>query len=95
MGEAKLLGAGTEEPRLLSATPAADEEKPPPPTSWAGRFLAVYPDGSTSDFDLTGHELRPGDALPSGHILDRFEVSDKPVEPGKWMVVGILRDPNA
>ena len=94
-GEAKLFSTRTEGPRLLSAIPAADEEKPPPPRSWAGRFLAIYPDGSTSDYDLTGHELRPGEALPSGHILDRFEVSDKPVEPGKWMVVGILREPDA
>jgi hypothetical protein len=61
------------------------------------RFLASYPDGTESDFDLGGHILRPGDELPGkgGIVLDRWDVTDIPIERGEFGVVGILRDPKS
>jgi hypothetical protein len=49
------------------------------------RFLASYPDGTESDFDLGGHILRPGDELPGkgGIVLDRWDVTDIPIERGE------------
>jgi hypothetical protein len=71
-------------------------EKPDVPTAWDGDFLAAYPDGHTSHFSWrAGDILRPGDALPSGHVIERFDVSDRPMEDGKWMVVAVLREPDA
>lgn len=66
-------------------------QPPEPPTVWNGRFLAAYPDGTVSDYDLKGHMLRPGDELPGGWILDQYSMTDRPVAEGKYMVVGILR----
>ena len=65
--------------------------KPEPVTAWSGRFLAVYPDDSQSDFDLDGTLLKVGGVLPGGWILDRWDVTDRPVKDGRWGVVGILR----
>jgi hypothetical protein len=62
------------------------------PDAWSGEFLAVYPDGTQSHYDLSGHVYRPGDRLPDGHVIDHWEVTTKPVrDTGKPMLVGILR----
>ena len=71
--------------------------KPEQPTAWESRFLAIYPDGTESDFDLGGYILRPGDEIPGkgGIVLDRWDVTDIPIERGEFGVVGILRDPES
>jgi hypothetical protein len=59
---------------------------------WNGRVLAVYPDGSRSDLDLGGVGLRPGDRIPGKTFaIERWDVTDRPVEGGRFGVVAILR----
>ena len=66
----------------------------PPSGAWEGSFLAIYPDGTRSDFDLSGSRLRPDQTVPGkpGFVLDRWDVTDVPVEGGHFGVVGILRN---
>ena len=71
---------------------APEEGKPTPPEAWEGRFIAIYPDGNTSDFDLAGTVIRPGDEIgDTGYILERWDVTDEPMHDGKYMAVGYLR----
>ena len=70
--------------------------RPEPPIAWEGTFLAVYPDGGRSDFDLGGYTLRPGDQVPGKSVvLDRWNVTDTPIARGEFGVVGILREAEA
>jgi len=65
-----------------------------PPKVWDGSFLAIWPDGSDSDFDLKGHKLRVGESVP-GHedaVLDRFETKTSDSGDGRLMVVGYFRE---
>ncbi len=60
---------------------------------WDGQFLAVWPDGSTSDVSLNGHPLGVGEALP-GHedaVLERYDTTTGPLIDGKRLVVGHFR----
>jgi hypothetical protein len=45
---------------LLTVT---ERSKPEAPTAWQGRILAVYPDGSQSDFDTSDYIARAGEPL--------------------------------
>lgn len=65
----------------------------PPSGAWDGSFLAVYPNGSQSDFDLGGTRLRPGQRLPGQpeFVLERWDVTDAPLADGYFAVVGVLR----
>jgi hypothetical protein len=75
-----------------SGAMAPEEGKPTPPEAWEGRFTAIYPDGNTSDFDLAGTVIRPGDEIgDTGYILERWDVTDEPMHDGKYMAVGYLR----
>jgi ribosomal protein S27E len=65
----------------------------PPEKDWAGRFIAVYPDGSRKTLDLDGHVMRPGEQIPGGpFVLDRWDVTDEPVEEGRFEIIGVLKD---
>jgi hypothetical protein len=67
--------------------------RPSPPETWDGPFIAKYPDGSTSDFDLMGYRITPGARIPGKNfVLERWEIAELPREDGRWMVVGILRE---
>jgi hypothetical protein len=59
-------------------------------------MILVYPNGEQSDMDLNGSVARLSEPLPGkpGYVLDRFDVADKPMPDGRYMVVGILRDAN-
>ncbi len=67
------------------------EVAPDLPTTWTGRFIALYPDGSQSDYDLNGFPLSPGGELAHGYVLDHWERTVKPLAEGKPMLVGVLR----
>jgi hypothetical protein len=74
-------------------TAMTDTSRPSPPETWDGTFIAKYPDGSTSDFDLMGFKLSPGDRVPGkNYELERWEIAEQPREDGTWTVVGILRE---
>jgi hypothetical protein len=60
---------------------------------WAGRFIAVYPDGSRTRLDLGGHVLRPGDLVPgTPFVLERWDVTDEPAEEGRFEIIGVLTE---
>jgi hypothetical protein len=82
------------QPRPQRRSVADMTEKPHPPTAWQGEFIAVYPDGTQSHFDSSGHVLRAGDRLADNapFVIDRWEVSDEPGPDGRHRVVGILRE---
>jgi hypothetical protein len=70
-----------------------DTHPPSPPETWEETFIAKYPDGSTSDFDLMGYKLAVGDRVPGkNYVLERWEIAERPREDGTWMVIGILRE---
>ena len=59
-------------------------------TSWSGHFIAVWPDGTQSDFFLDGYTLRVGDAMPGREdlVLDRYDATTGPQADGRPVVVG-------
>ena len=95
MGKIVGLFWATSEPRIElvhSGCMALEEGRPTPPEAWEGRFIAIYPDGSSSDFDLAGTVIRPGDEIgDTGYILERWDVTEEPMPDGKYMAVGYLR----
>ncbi len=67
--------------------------RPAPPSIWSGEFVAVWPEGPASDY-TGGDPLRPGDVVIEdgrSYVLDRWEVSERPDEDGKYSVRGIFR----
>jgi hypothetical protein len=63
--------------------------------AWTGRFLARYPDGTGSDFDLNGFPLRPGDPHPARPdlVLDRWETHPEVTGPdGRLFLIGVFRE---
>jgi hypothetical protein len=68
-------------------------QKPDAPKSWNGQMILVYPNGEQSDMDLNGSVARPGEPFPGkpGYILQHFDVADRPMPDGRYMVVGVLR----
>jgi hypothetical protein len=65
----------------------------PPDEDWSGRFIALYPDGSRTDVELGGHVLRPGEQVPAKpFLLERWDVTDEPVEEGRFEIVGVLKE---
>lgn len=67
--------------------------RPKPPPALQGEFIAKWPDGSQSDFDIGMEIIAPGDACPGkpGYVLDRIEVAARPRPDGRWHVIGVFR----
>jgi hypothetical protein len=84
----------TEKTGLVAGKDGVFGLKPEPPEGdWAGRFIAVYPDGSTTGLDLEGHVLRPGEQVPGKpFVLKRWDVTDEPVEDGRFEIIGVLTE---
>jgi hypothetical protein len=57
-------------------------------------LLLVFPNGDQSEFDTGSAIVRPGERFPGkpGYVLDRLDLSDKPMPDGRYVVVGILRE---
>jgi hypothetical protein len=65
----------------------------PPEEDWSGSFVAVYPDGSRTSVELDGHVLRPGEQVPGSQFaLKRWDVTDEPVEEGRFEIIGVLTE---